>query len=170
MILCATAILAGCSKKPVRPSPDATVLGQSTGLAPEAVQTTDANSSLENRGPNFDPSGQLRGAVEPVYFDFDSFNIRKSEQAKFKAAKDYLEKNTGVRILLEGHCDWRGTAEYNLGLGDRRANGAKKYLVTLGVSADKIDTLSKGSEDSKQNAPESEMSKDRRVEFVIVKQ
>ncbi len=145
-------------------------MGQGSGLAPEVVPTTDAGSGLEGRGPNFDPSGQLRGAVEPVYFDFDSFNIRKSEQAKFKAAKDYLDKNAGVRVLLEGHCDWRGTSEYNLGLGDRRANGAKKYLVTLGVSADKIDTLSKGSEDSKKNAPDSDMAKDRRVEFVIVKQ
>jgi len=68
-------------------------------------------------------------------------------------------------MMLEGHCDWRGTAEYNLALGDRRAAAVKKYLLTLGVNADKVDTLSKGSEDAKKG----DDAHDRRVEFVVVK-
>ena len=169
-LLSASVILAGCSKKPLRPDPSATVLGpQGGGLNPQDVQTTDANSGLQQRDA-FDANGQLRGALESVYFDFDRSNIKKGEQAKLQAAKEYLEKNAGTRILLEGHCDWRGTDEYNLALGDRRANEAKKYLVSLGVGAEKIETLSKGSEEAKKNADAATMSKDRRVDLVVLKQ
>jgi peptidoglycan-associated lipoprotein len=170
-ILSASVILAGCSKKPLRPDPSATVLGpQGGGLNPQDVQTTDANSGLQQRDA-FDAAGQLRGAVgDPVYFDFDRSSIRKSEQPKLQAAKEYLEKNAGYRLLLEGHCDWRGTSEYNLALGDRRANEAKNYLVKLGVSADKLETLAKGSEEAKKNADAGTMAKDRRVDFVVLKQ
>jgi peptidoglycan-associated lipoprotein len=72
--------------------------------------------------------------------------------------------------LLEGHADWRGTSEYNLGLGDRRANAAKKYLGTIQVSVDKLETLSKGSEEAKKGGTDEDMKKDRRVELVIIKQ
>ena len=168
--LSAAVILTGCSKKPLRPDPSST-LGPTPGgasLNPTDVPVTaDATSSLQGR-PDFDANGQLRGALEPVYFDFDRFNIRKGEQAKLQAAKDYLEKNPTVHLLLEGHCDYRGTAEYNLALGDRRANGAKQYLTTLGVSADKLETLSKGSEEAKK-ADDATMAKDRRVELVVLK-
>ena len=168
-------ILAGCAKKPMRPDPSATVLGPqgagASSLAPESVATNPEAAGLQSRetGPAFDATGQLRGQVEAVYFDFDRSNIRQSERAKIQAAKEYLEKNPQYKMLLEGHCDWRGTAEYNLGLGDRRASEVKKYLATLGVSADKLDTLSKGSEDAKKNADQATMAKDRRVEFVILK-
>jgi peptidoglycan-associated lipoprotein len=84
------------------------------------------------------------------------------------AAKEYLDQNPTYRLLLEGHCDWRGTAEYNLGLGDRRANAAKRYLATL-ASPDKIETLSKGSLDAEQNGDDAARARDRRVEIVILK-
>ncbi|MSU53378.1 MAG: flagellar motor protein MotB, partial [Opitutaceae bacterium] len=106
-----------------------------------------------------------------VYFEFDRSDIsRPEERAKLQAAKNYLEKNPGQRLLLEGHADWRGTSEYNLGLGDRRANGAKKYLGTIQVSADKLETLSKGSEEAKKGGTDEDMKKERRVELVIIKQ
>src|SRR5205085_1825859 len=73
------------------------------------------------------------------------------------------------RLLLEGHCDWRGTAEYNLALGDRRAAAVKKYLVTLKVPAAKLETTSKGSIGAKEKGTDAEMAGDRHVEFVIVK-
>ena len=88
---------------------------------------------------------------------------------KLQAAKDYLDKNPAQRLLLEGHCDWRGTAEYNLGLGDRRASRTKKYLMSIGVPADKLETLSKGSEEAKKNADAATMATDRRVDLVILK-
>jgi peptidoglycan-associated lipoprotein len=108
--------------------------------------------------------------LQPVYFDFDQSAIKGSERAKLDAAKAYLEANPTTRILLEGHCDWKGTSEYNLGLGDRRANAAKQYLNTIGVAADKIEVLSKGSLDAIEQADEVTRAKDRRVELVVLKQ
>ncbi len=163
-------MLTGCSKKPLRPDPSSTLIGPNGNLTPSDVPVTaDANSGLQGRDP-FDANGQLRGALEPVYFSFDNYSIRADERPKLQAAKDYLDKNPATHLLLEGHCDWRGTSEYNLGLGDRRANEAKKYLLGIGVSADKLETLSKGSEDAKKNADADSMKKDRRVELVVLKE
>jgi peptidoglycan-associated lipoprotein len=167
----AVLVFAGCSKKPSRPSPDQTVLGQKGG-GPDVLYP-----GLENPPPDLanrtegtiGPDGVERGVLEAVYFEFNQSNIRESERPKLQAAKDYLDKNPGKRILLEGHCDWRGTAEYNLGLGDRRANAAKKYLQSLGVSVDRIETTSKGSLEAKPNATDAETAKDRRVELGLIK-
>jgi peptidoglycan-associated lipoprotein len=173
VIASAALVFAGCSKKPKRPDPSATVMGQTPGGAgvnPSDVGVTaDAASTLSQRDADFDQFGQKRGVLEPVYFDFDKSNVKASERPKLTATKDYLDKNPDVRILFEGHCDWRGTAEYNLGLGDRRANAAKKYLVSLGVPAEKIEVLSKGSLDAAKNADDSIAAKDRRAEIVVLK-
>ena len=104
-----------------------------------------------------------------IYFDFDRFEIKASERPKLQAAKEYLEKNPGYRLVIEGRCDWRGTAEYNLSLGDRRANEIKKYLQSIGVAADKVEASSKGSLDAAKNADDATMAKDRRGDLVVVK-
>lgn len=171
-------MLAGCPKKPTRPDPASTVLGPSGGRTATdlgAGGTSGLNLNpeaplLSERGEGFDPLGQNRTALEAqtVYFDFDQSAIKASERPKLQAAKEYLEKNPGFRLLLEGHCDWRGTAEYNLGLGDRRANAAKKYLQSIGVAADKIEILSKGSLEAAKNADDATMAKDRRVNLVVI--
>jgi peptidoglycan-associated lipoprotein len=170
----AAALFAGCSKKPVRPDPSSTALGPQSGgggLTPEPIPTTtDANSALQTRDPNIlEDANTIRGLLKPVYFAFDRSNIKEEERPKLVAAKDYLAAHPDQRLLVEGHCDWRGTAEYNLGLGDHRASEAKKYLVSIGVSADKIETLSKGSEEAKKDAKGDEAAKDRRDELVILK-
>ena len=178
VLLSAAVILSGCSKKPKRPDPSSTVLGPDGGLSGAGIGGTgglgdgtlaDANSALGARDPNA-IDGQVRGLLQPVYFDFDQSGIKASERTKLDAAKAYLEANPTARILLEGHCDWKGTSEYNLGLGDRRANSAKQYLSTIGVAAEKIEVLSKGSLDAIENADETTRAKDRRVELVVLKQ
>ena len=171
-------LLSGCPKKPDRPDPASTMLGQqgaSTatnlggGAAPVNL-TTDGLSGLVQRPEGFDPIGQNRTALEAqtVYFDFDKSDVKAAERPKLQTAKEYLEKNPTFRLLLEGHCDWRGTAEYNLGLGDRRANAVKKYLQSLGLPADRLETLSKGSLEASKNASEATMAKDRRVNLVVI--
>ena len=170
----AAALMVGCTKKPVRPDPSSTALGPQSGgagLNPTDVPTTaDTNSALTNRDPNIlEDENTIRGLLQPVYFEFDRSAVKASERPKLQAAKDYLDKNPKYRILLEGHCDWRGTSEYNLGLGDHRASEAKKYLLQIGVPADKIETLSKGSEEAKKNADDATMAKDRRDEIVVLK-
>ncbi len=175
LLISSAAVFTGCTKKPMRPDPNSTVLGPTGGgggaVTPEAVPTNPDAAGLQQRDGNFDESGQDRKSLEAqaVLFDFDAYSIKASERSKLQAAKDYLDKNSQVRLLLEGHCDWRGTAEYNLSLGDRRANSAKKYLVSLGVSADKLDTLSKGNEEAKKNADKDTMAHDRRVDLVVTK-
>jgi peptidoglycan-associated lipoprotein len=176
LLLSSAAVFTGCTKKPMRPDPNSTVLGPTgtgnTALNPETVPTNQEPMGLQQRDlSNFDESGQDRKSLESqsVFFDFDRVSIKASERPKLQAVKDYLDKNPQGRLLLEGHCDWRGTAEYNLSLGDRRAAEAKKYLISLGVSADKIDTLSKGSEDAKKNADAATMAHDRRVDSIITK-
>jgi peptidoglycan-associated lipoprotein len=171
----AAALLVGCSKKPVRPDPSATALGPQSGgagnLTPTEVATTaDQNSQLQTRDSGvIEDANTIRGLLQPVYFDFDRSSVKAEERAKLQAAKDYLDKNPQYRLLLEGHCDWRGSAEYNLGLGDRRAAAAKKYLASIGVAADKLETLSKGAEEAKKNADEATMAHDRRDDLVILK-
>jgi peptidoglycan-associated lipoprotein len=169
----AAVILAGCAKKPVRPDPSATALGPQSGgagnLAPTAVDVA-PDTTLQARDSNIiEDANSIRGLLQPVYFAFDRDVITAAERPKLQAAKDYLDKNPQNHLLLEGHCDWRGTAEYNLGLGDHRASAAKKYLISIGVPADKIETLSKGSEEATKNADDATRAKDRRDEIVILK-
>lgn len=173
----AALLFAGCTKKPMRPDPSQTALGLTPGGGNIDSTISDASlgsgglpPELSGRGEGFDVNNQNRSALEAqtVYFDFDSSAIKPSEREKLRAAKDYLDKNPGYKLLLKGHCDWRGTAEYNLGLGDRRANAVKRYLQSLGVGPDKLDTLSKGSLEAVRNADATTMGKDRRVALVVV--
>jgi len=86
------------------------------------------------------------GHLGDAFFDLDSSTIREDARAPLTANANWLKRWTGTRISVEGHCDERGTAEYNLGLGERRANAVKAYLVELGVPGDRITVVSKGKE------------------------
>jgi len=168
----AALVLSGCTKKPDRPYPGSTVLGpQNTGpVAPADASFGQNTTGLVDRGSDFDPNGHNRTALQSqaVLFDYDKSDVRASEREKLKVAKEHLDKNPTHRLLLEGHCDWRGTAEYNLGLGDRRAGAVRKYLQSIGVPADRLETLSKGSLEAAKNADDATMAKDRRVDLVVV--
>jgi peptidoglycan-associated lipoprotein len=172
----AALLLAGCTKKPKRPDPSATVLGPTGGGSGGTLNPSDVNAALdpsamglEARDPNIiEDANSIRGMFQPVLFDYDSSAIKASERSKLQDAANYLKEHPDQRILLEGHCDWRGTAEYNLSLGDRRANAAKRYLGSI-APADRIETLSKGSLDASQNADDATMARDRRVDIVILK-
>ena len=173
VIACAAVFLTGCRKKPLRPDPSATVLGSGSGfdnsLNPMDISTAAPGTMLESRDGGFDMNNQMRGVLSAVYFDFDKSSIKAAERSKLEAAALYLRDNPTHRLLIEGHCDWRGTAEYNLGLGDRRAGAAKQFLGTLGVSADRLETLSKGSLEAAKNAESGAAANDRRVELVVIK-
>jgi peptidoglycan-associated lipoprotein len=82
--------------------------------------------------------------VKDAYFDFDKYNIRPDAEQALTADADFLKAHAGVRFTIEGHCDERGSEEYNLGLGDRRANAAKNFLKNLGVAEERIGTISYG--------------------------
>jgi peptidoglycan-associated lipoprotein len=107
--------------------------------------------------------------LKDIHFDFDKYDIRPEDTEILKENAALLMQYPKVKIQTEGHCDERGTNEYNLALGERRANAAKKYLLSLGISPDRISTISYGEEkplDAGHN--EEAWFKNRRGHFVIL--
>ncbi len=107
--------------------------------------------------------------LKGIYFDFDKYNIRTGDAEVLKENAALLMKHPNVKIQIEGHCDERGTVEYNLALGERRASSAKKYLISLGVPEGRISTISYGEErpfDTGHN--EEAWAKNRRGHFVVL--
>jgi peptidoglycan-associated lipoprotein len=107
--------------------------------------------------------------LKEIYFDYDRYDLRADARATLKGNADWLKGNPSVRIEIEGHCDERGTNEYNLALGAKRAQAAKDYLVSLGIVANRLSTISYGEEVpvcKEQN--EECWQKNRRDRFVIV--
>jgi peptidoglycan-associated lipoprotein len=103
-----------------------------------------------------------------VFFDLDQSSIRADARPVLQKNADWMKRWTSTRITIEGHCDERGTAEYNLALGERRANAVKEYLVSLGVPADRIATVSKGKESPFcTESNESCWQQNRRGHFII---
>jgi peptidoglycan-associated lipoprotein len=86
------------------------------------------------------------GVLKPVYFDYDSIALTEAARAILQKNVEYLKKRPSVKVMVEGHADSRGTNEYNLALTDRRAAAVKDYLVSLGVSGDRVSTVAKGEE------------------------
>jgi peptidoglycan-associated lipoprotein len=106
--------------------------------------------------------------TERIYFDFDKSVLKLDAQSLLKKKADWLKANANTKLLIEGNCDERGTPEYNLALGERRAESAKKFLVDLGIDAKRISTISYGEErpvDSRHN--EEAWAKNRNDGFVI---
>ena len=169
-------LFTACAKKPIRPDPGATAMGpalNNSGVNPEAVAVASdvaPGTNLVARDPNIiEDENTIRGLLPAVNFAFDRSVVDAKERPKVEAAVKYLKDNPDKRMLLEGHCDWRGTAEYNLGLGDRRATAVLRYLETLGIDPKRLETLSKGSTDAKQGGTAADWEKDRRSDFVVLK-
>jgi peptidoglycan-associated lipoprotein len=112
-----------------------------------------------------------RGMVEKlqtVYFDYDRFDIKPEARGTLDANAEFLAANPDIRILIEGHCDERGTTEYNLHLGQRRADTVREYLVSKGIPADRLQTISYGEERPiDPGHDEAAWAKNRRVQFQV---
>ena len=107
--------------------------------------------------------------LKDIHFAYDQYDIRRVDEEILRENAAFLKKNPQMKIQVEGHCDERGTVEYNLALGERRANSAKRYLVSLGISADRISTISFGKErplDPGHN--EEAWAKNRRAHIVVL--
>jgi len=126
--------------------------------APQPAQKASSNS-------------QLQSALEKIYFDFDSSDLSESARETLSKNAAALKKEASAKIRIEGSCDENGSAEYNLALGERRAKAAQQYLVTMGVSSDRLSTISYGKEKpAVQGSDEAAGKKNRRDEFVVVVQ
>lgn len=105
-------------------------------------------------------------ALKTIYFDYDKSNIKDDAKAALDGNFEHMNKNGGLKVVIVGHCDERGTSEYNMALGDRRANSTKTYLVNRGVTSDRMETLSKGKEEPADPGHNEEAwAKNRRAEF-----
>lgn len=114
--------------------------------------------------------GRTSGPMVPVYFDFDSSEIRQDQVSRIELDADFMKKNAQLKIRIEGNCDPRGTSEYNMALGERRALSAKKYLMNLGVDETQLSTISFGEERILLHGQdELAWAQNRRDDFVIVK-
>jgi len=151
-------VLGGCAKKAV----------ETPGVTdPGAMGPTE---SLESEPSDNIMEGRTSGPMLPVYFDFDSSAIRADQVERIEHNGDFLKKTPGVNIRIEGNCDPRGTKEYNLALGERRAQSAKKYLMNLGVDESRLTTVSWGEEKLLLfGHDEISWAQNRRDDFVIVK-
>ena len=121
--------------------------------------TTEANVRVTVRVPTVPDSGSnikesdvnaadaaFHAAVKDLYFDYDSYDIRPADEGSVTAAATYINKSPDLKILIAGYCDDRGSAEYNITLGENRANAAKQALVAAGVNANRIRVVSYGKE------------------------
>ena len=126
--------------------------------------------------PAYDDGGnaELRAAIEQitdarVYFAFDKFNIQPEYKDMLKTKAELLKKYSSIRVRIEGNCDERGTLEYNLALGERRARASYEYLVNLGVNPSQLEMISYGKENpAVQGSGEAAWSKNRRDDFRVI--
>ena len=163
--------LSACAKKPVRPDPTTTAMGLGNTVDPTAMAVAGDGLNLEQRDLGAAPDGANKSVVDPIYFGLDRYAVAPAERPKLDAVIKWLQDNPGKSLVLVGFCDWRGTAEYNLGLGENRANSVKRFLESKGADGSRLETLSKGSTEAKQGGTEADWAKDRRVDFVeLVKQ
>jgi peptidoglycan-associated lipoprotein len=141
ILLASTALVAGCGKKKVEELPP---VAEGT----EGQPVTDPNAGVGQIVPGSQEDFlQTVGQYgDRIFFDTDKFNVDAEDQATLQRQAQWLAQYPNVRVTVEGHADERGTREYNLALGERRANSAKNYLASLGVDASRVQTVSYGKE------------------------
>ncbi|MGH7964878.1 MAG: peptidoglycan-associated lipoprotein Pal [Candidatus Binatia bacterium] len=152
--------VSGCPKKTQTSSLTDTG-GSQTGMGdtgiPAEQQTTERVEQLGTGGP-----------LRDIYFDYDSVELSSQARDTLRTNAEWLRSNPQAKAEVEGHCDERGTPEYNLALGAKRAKSARDYLVSLGVSADRLSTISYGEELPQcRDADESCWGQNRRVHFLV---
>ncbi len=112
-------------------------------------------------------SGKAMG-LQTIHFGYDSFVLEEGEKANLKANAEIMKQNAGLKVQIEGHCDSRGGIQYNIALGEKRANGVKKHLEAMGIAGDRITTISYGKERPiDPGATEAAFAKNRRANFAV---
>ncbi|HWA31135.1 MAG TPA: peptidoglycan-associated lipoprotein Pal [Rhizomicrobium sp.] len=131
-VVAAAIVVAGCTSKPQ---------AVNTAPPPETMSNTTTSSIVPGSAEDLKVN-----VGDTVHFAYDAYNIDDEARTTLQRQAAWLQKYPSVRVTVEGHCDERGTREYNLALGARRANAVKEYLASLGVSPDRVDTISYGKE------------------------
>src|SRR5438132_1378108 len=140
------------------------------GSADSTVRVTVAAPPAEPAPTTSSIDDMFLKEVQDAYFDLDKADIRSDARAALAKSADFLRNYPQVKVVVEGHCDERGSTEYNLALGDRRAAAVKQYLVSLGIGADRVSTVSYGKEKPFcMESNESCWQQNRRGHFIMAK-
>ncbi len=133
-----------------------------TAAPPPPQEELPSDYSVDSGG------GDMSISERTIYFAFDDYSLNAQSQTNIDEVAKYMNNNSDVQIKLEGHCDERGSTEYNLALGQRRAQSVKDYLVQLGIDENRLPTVSYGEEKpAVDGGDEAAWSQNRRVEFVL---
>ena len=161
-----TFLFVGCAKEEP-PPPTAEV--QPRPAAPPPPPPAPAPTPLP--GPSISQQAFQEFQNQDIYFDFDKYDLRTDARTTLDRKASFLNQNSSIRVQVEGHCDERGTNEYNMALGERRANAAKQYLTTAGISAGRLSTISYGEERPLDSGhTEAAWARNRRAHFVVTGQ
>ena len=143
--------------------------GSGAGQRGGTRESTTGESSLKQFQEGKSSKTEASSPLKDVYFEFDRYDLNADARATLRANADWLKSNPSTRVEIEGHCDERGTNEYNLALGAKRAQAAREFLSTLGVGADRLSTISYGEEIPVcKESNESCWKQNRRARFVLV--
>ena len=173
LLAAALGTTAACKKKPPTTAPGARpVIEEPTRPREERVvppPPTGAPTDVESSQLPADVNAiNARGYLKDAFFDYDKADLRDDARTALSTDAEWLKRYRSIQFLIEGHCDERGTSEYNLALGDRRANAAKEYLVSLGVDASRVKTVSYGKERPFCNeSSEDCWQQNRRAHFLV---
>lgn len=148
--------------------------GKQTKSDVESTPVATPETAVESTPMSFDASGSDSGKIpglNTVHFDYDKSNITAENKKILQENSEWIKKNANYKVQIEGHCDSRGSIEYNLALGERRANAVKAYLVSLGIPAARLSVISYGKEKPLDSAEtEAAHGKNRRANFLPVQQ
>lgn len=158
--------LIGCAQKKVVAPPEQAVAKPSE-TTPQKATVTEQQLAAAKQEQIKAAAKELETKIDDIYFAFDKYDLNDGAKATLKNLSALLGK-MNAKVVIEGNCDERGTKEYNLALGDRRANAAKQYLISLGIPSAKIDTISYGKEKPIcMESTEECWAKNRRDHFVL---
>jgi peptidoglycan-associated lipoprotein len=174
-MIVAMVLLVGCAPKTIetvqRPTTSITErnLSDQDGAARDRRGITEEELARAERERLLrEQEGKVEALMKDIIFEYDSYIIASSELPKINAVGSYLKQNGGIKIVAEGHCDERGTVEYNLALGQKRAEAVKTYLVKMGIDSTRIRTISFGAEvPVDPGHTEDAWAKNRRAHFKI---
>ena len=162
---------AGCKKKPPTTTEEARPPIEEPGPPETRVPPPPPSAPPETGGEVMTQEiseMNKKGYLQDAYFDYDASDLRDDARTNLSANADWLKKYPSIQVLVEGHCDERGSSGYNLALGDRRANAARDYLESLGVASSRVRTVSYGKERPFcTDATEDCYQQNRRAHFVI---
>jgi peptidoglycan-associated lipoprotein len=167
-------VLTGCPKNQDGPQPSDTLVGNNNGMREDWINEADVSYAV-SEGLSGRQIMDIALAERPrellcsVHFDFDSYSIKPTDRVHLQRTADFLQAHPQQMLLVVGHCDWYGTTEYNLVLGERRAQSVGSYLTDAGIDSVRMAVLSEGSLNATPNLSKPEAAKDRRADLFVLK-